>query len=104
MLQYRAKNLPAVELMNTFRTLCEDSPNHYDQRTHLLTVSDWGHFVGSLRTRLNRGIGSFEKQLRMAGFKKQIRVTYEQNDDYNQEERYIVRYLWKGRRDEYIHK
>jgi hypothetical protein len=51
-------------------SLCEDTINEYDARNHVLTIFSMETFEQALREKANRSLESFEKQLRMLGFKK----------------------------------
>lgn len=69
----RPKNLPSPDLITTLSSLCEDTPNSYDSRTHVLSICDQAVFANNLMQR-GRSVESFGKQLRFVGFRKQKEV------------------------------
>lgn len=69
--RHRPKNLPTLDFIALLNLLCEDTINDYDDRNHVLTIFSLDAFEEALRQKANRSLNSFEKQLRMLGFKKQ---------------------------------
>jgi hypothetical protein len=95
------KNLPTPEFIATLHFLTENTENRYDARNHILTVTDLSAFSAALREKLNRSLESFGKQLKFLGFKKH--KEYLQGDE-PEEEKLVIRYYWRGRKEEYIAK
>ena len=67
--QDKVKPIPALDFMNVLSTLCEGSPNTYDRKNHILTVNDLNSLQNCLLEKYDRGLGSFEKQLRILGYR-----------------------------------
>lgn len=97
----RPKNLPTPDFISILSLLCEDTENTYDVRSHVLSIYDYAAFCSALKEKLQRSAESFSKQLKFLGFRKH--KEYQQGEE-QEEEKVVVRYVWRGRKEEYIAK
>lgn len=80
--RHRPKNIPTLEFIALLNLICEDTPNEYDARNHVLSIESMEVFEQALREKANRSLQSFEKQLKILGFKKHREL----NEDMKNEE------------------
>jgi hypothetical protein len=97
----RPKNLPTPDFMAVLTQLCENTDNSYDMRSHVLSIYDQAAFISRLKEKLQRSAESFCKQLRFLGFRRHKEYLAGEEQE---EERVVLRYVWRSRKEDYIAK
>lgn len=72
------KQLPSLDFVTKIVNICHvpmtlfDSGlrNIYDRKNHILYINNYESYARTLKEKYGRSVASFEKQLKMMGFKK----------------------------------
>lgn len=93
--QERLKPIPSIELTGLLQMLCENSSNSYDRKNHVLVINDMYFFMQVLAAKCGRSYKSFEKQLRLLGFKSRKVIKYESEEDLAE----VTVLKWRGKKE-----